>query len=97
MVQKVTGANWDESTLTYGTQPSVTSTDEAILKPSTSQWNYNASVDVTNMVQSMIASPSTNYGFAIKLATEQLYRSVVFASSEEASRSLRPKLVIVYH
>lgn len=97
LVQKVVGANWDESTLTYGTQPSVTTTDEAILKPSTSQWNYNTSVDVTAMVQSMVASPSTNYGFAIKLATEQLYRSVVFASSEEASRSLRPKLVIVYN
>lgn len=97
LVQKVVGTNWDESTLTYGTQPSVTTTDQAILKASVSQWNYNTSVNVTKMVQSMVASPSTNYGFAIKLATEQLYRSIVFASSEEASRSLRPKLVIVYH
>lgn len=97
LVQKVVGANWDESTLTYGTQPSTTTTDQAILNPSTSQWNYNATVDVTRMVQSMVASPSTNYGFAIKLATEQLYRSIVFASSEEASRSLRPRLLVVYH
>jgi hypothetical protein len=95
-IQQVVGANWDESTLTYDNQPASTTTDEAALSASTSQWNYNAVADVTKIVRKMVANPSNNFGFAIKLQTEAIYRSVVFASSETSIRSERPKLVVVY-
>jgi len=95
-VQQVVGADWDESTLTYDNQPAGTTTDEAELAASTSQWNYNTTVDVTAIVKKMVASPETNYGFGIKLKTEQLYRSIVFASSEATCRTQRPKLVVIY-
>jgi hypothetical protein len=95
-IQQVIGANWDESTLTYDNQPGSTTTDEAALPASTSQWNYNAVADVTKIVKKMVADPSKNFGFVIKLQTEAIYRSVVFASSETSIRSQRPKLVVVY-
>lgn len=97
LVQRVVGANWTESGLTFDNQPATTTTDQAMLAPSESQWNYNAEVDVTDIVKTMVANPSENYGFAIKLATEIKYRSIVFASSETTSRSLRPKLVIKFN
>jgi len=95
-VQQVVGSDWNETTLTYDNQPATTTTDQAELGASTSQWNYNTAVDVTAIVKKMVANPSTNFGFGIKLQTEQVYRSIVFASSETTCRTQRPKLVIIY-
>jgi len=95
-VQQVIGGDWDEATLTYDNQPTITSVDQASLTASTSQWNYNAVVNVTAIVKKMVANPSANYGFCIKLKTEQKYRSIIFASSEATDRNLRPRLVITF-
>jgi hypothetical protein len=94
LVQQVLGP-WDETTLTYDNQPSTSTEDQGFLSASTSQWNYNAVVDVTALVQKMVADPSTNYGFGIRLVNESIYRSVVFGSSEAAS-NVRPRLVVKF-
>jgi hypothetical protein len=88
-------APWDETTLTYDNQPPTSTEDEGYLPASTSQWNYNAVIDVTALVQKMVANPATNFGFGIRLVNESIYRSVVFGSSE-AARNARPKLVVKY-
>lgn len=93
-VQQVLGP-WDETTLTYDNQPATSAENQGYLAASTSQWNYNAVVDVTALVQKMVADPSTNYGFGIRLVNESIYRSVVFGSSE-ANRNVRPRLVVKY-
>lgn len=93
-VQQVLGP-WDETTLTYDNQPATSVENQGYLAASTSQWNYNAVVDVTALVQKMVAEPSTNYGFGIRLVNESIYRSVVFGSSE-APRDVRPRLVVKY-
>jgi hypothetical protein len=95
-VQQVVGSDWDETTLTYDNQPTTTTVGEASLAASTSQWSYNAVVNVTAIVKKMVANPSKNYGFCIKLKTEQLYRSIIFASSEATDKKLRPGLVVVF-
>jgi hypothetical protein len=64
---------------------------------STLEWNYNASVDVTNLVKNMVASPSTNYGFGLRLVTENIYRDMVFSTCEAADSTKRPRLVVRYH
>ena len=88
---------WDESTLVFSPKlPRSTNAGQAILPASTSHWNYNPVVDVTAMVAHMIAYPNENYGFSINLITQQKYRSIVFGSSEQPDKSLRPKLVVVY-
>jgi hypothetical protein len=93
-LQRIT-STWDESTVTWNTQPSVTTTNQASLAASVSpSQNYN--IDVTNMVVDMINNPGTSFGFRISLVTESAYRSLVFASSDNATSSLHPKLVITY-
>ncbi|CAN5471252.1 hypothetical protein BH10BAC2_BH10BAC2_24000 [soil metagenome] len=93
-VQQVLGP-WDETTLTYDNQPATSSEYQGYLAASTSQWNYNAVVDLTTLVQKMVTDPATNYGFGIRLVNESIYRSVVFGSSE-AARNVRPRLVVKY-
>jgi len=64
-VRRVNGADtWDESTITWANQPRTLAFHQVTLPASTSQWNYNANVDVTNIVQDMInADPSKRTGF----------------------------------
>jgi len=93
-VDRVTGI-WDESTLTYNNQPTHTTVGQAILPASTSTWGYSPVVDVTEMVSVFVAHPNKNHGFFISLITQQIYRSLIFSSSE-ADKSLRPKLVVSY-
>ena len=96
VVEGVTGSNWSESNLTWNTQPSVTSNGRTVIPSSTSQWAYNANVDVTAIVRKMVANPTSNFGFRLSLSNESAYRSMIFASSENADVNKRPMLVVVY-
>ena len=87
---------WDESIINFANRPQKITDDKVILPASTSQWNYNPVVDVTSLVSYMVAHPSENFGFFIKLQTQESYRSLVFGSSEQSDKNLRPKLVIKY-
>ena len=97
LVQRVVGGQWDQTTITWNNAPALTSVGQDTLPASTSEWNYNASVDVTNLVKNMVASPSTNFGFGLRLVTENIYRDMVFSTCEAADSTLRPKLVVRYH
>lgn len=94
-VQRIT-STWDESTVTWNTQPSSTTENQSKVPPSRSQWKYNASADVTKMVRYFLDNPSKNYGFMLSLVNESPYHSMGFYSSEYANAKKRPKLVIVY-
>lgn len=97
LVQEVIGGTWDQTTITWNNAPALTSVGQDTIPASTSEWNYNASVDVTNLVKKMVASPSTNYGFGLRLITENIYRDMVFGTCEVADSTLRPRLVVRYH
>lgn len=94
LVKRVT-TPWDENSVTWNTQPNTTVINESLIPPSTSQWNYNASVDVTNIVETMVKNSSNN-GFLLKLTSEEVYRSMGFCSSEYSDASKHPKLIVVY-
>ena len=87
---------WDESTVTWNTQPKATDKREYVTAPSTSQWNSNTFVEVTELVKPMVADNAVNNGFMLRLAVEGIYRSIIFASSEEENANKRPKLVVIY-
>ena len=61
----------------------------------TSTWNYDLNVSVTNMVQDMI-SENKRYGFALKFVIDDIYRSIVLGSSEASDPTKRPKLIVTY-
>ena len=44
----------------------------------------------------MIKTASNNYGFMLKLETEEYYRRMVFASSDNNDSEIHPKLDIYY-
>ncbi len=95
LVQRVVGS-WDQSTLTWATQPLITQLDQAVIPSSNAQWNYNPVIDVKNMVQHMVGHPVNNYGFEVSLSREQKYRSIIFGSCETTDATKRPTLIVIY-
>lgn len=94
-VRRVT-ANWDESTITWNNKPATSNDGQVAIPGTTAQWNYNLpEIDVTELVKTMV-STNTNYGFNLLLQTEEIYRSVLLSSSDNADPGRRPKLVVVY-
>ncbi|MEP6683073.1 MAG: DNRLRE domain-containing protein [Parafilimonas sp.] len=89
-------SEWDQSTLTYLNRPKNSIDHSVTMAASTSQWNYNAVVDVTSYVSYFVEKPSENYGFYIHLIDQAQYRSMVFGSSEQSDKNFRPKLVVTY-
>ncbi len=93
-IEKIT-ESWDEGTVTWNTEPSVSTVDRVTVPEITSAME-DIVVDITALVQDRWANPSTTYGFRLKQATETPYRGVRFCSSDHSDTSLRPKLVIKY-
>lgn len=89
-------SNWDESTVTWNTQPSTTTTNHVYIHASgTSNENY-LNIDVTTLVKDIIANPSSGYGFMLKLQDENYYRNLNFCTSDHPNSSLHPKIEICY-
>jgi len=95
VIQRVTNS-WDENTVTWNNQPSVTTQNQVFLSASTSTIQDYLNIDVTNLVQDMIDNPNNSHGFRLKLVTEEYYRRMVFASSDWTDASLHPKLEVTF-
>jgi len=94
-LKRVTGS-WDETTITWNNKPGSTDANQVEVPASNTQWNYNVTdLDVTQLVKDM-RSNNQNYGFVMQLQNEQIYRAILFGSSELADATKRPKLVVVY-
>lgn len=93
-VQRVT-SNWVENEVTWNTQPTTTNQNQVILPESSTRNQDYIDIDVTKLVNEMVLS-GVNYGFMLKLATEEYFRSMFFCSSENENSNMRPKLVIEY-
>jgi hypothetical protein len=91
---RVTSA-WDEKLVTWNNQPTVAPTVSAALAQSTTPLQ-NYTLDVTNDVSSMVGNPSTNYGWLIKMNTEQTYAGLFFHSSDSPTSESRPELIVDY-
>jgi hypothetical protein len=88
-------AAWGESIITFSNQPSVTVLEAAFLVPSTVgviEW------DITNMVQGWYEGSIPNYGLMLGAVDEtSLEAWAYFRSSDYATASQRPKLLITYY
>lgn len=94
IIQRVT-TYWNEYLVTWDTQPQTTAQNGVIIPQSTSP-DQDYSLDVTQLVQDMMDNPNTSFGFQIRLQTEEFYRSLVFASSDNVDPTNHPKLEITY-
>lgn len=87
---------WNEHTVTWFTQPVATLYHEVSIPASTGPHDDYINIDVTQLVQDMIDSAQSSYGFEIRLVSEEYYRALVFASSDCADPALRPRLEVSY-
>ena len=87
---------WNENAVNWNNQPATTTQNQAFLPASTSSIQNYLNINVTNLVQDMVADPDNSYGFQIKLVTEEYYRKMIFASSDNVDSRLHPKLVVCY-
>lgn len=94
-LKRVTSA-WDENLVTWNNQPTTTNVGEVVLPESVSDTQNYLNIDVTNLAKGMIADSTTNFGFMLKLQTEEYYRSMLFASSDNDDPSVHPKLDVYY-
>ncbi len=95
VLQKVI-SNWNEDLVTWNNQPLTTTENQIVLFQSEAVIQHYLDLNVTTLLKGMIENRDTNYGFMIKLDTEEHYRSMVFASSDNEDSSLHPRLVIYY-
>jgi PKD repeat protein len=87
--------HWNQDTVTWNTQPNTTLDGAIILPTSTSNTQNYPDIDVTLHVRDMVYYPETNFGWKLQLITEELYRSMEFASSNDNTVQYRPKLTII--
>lgn len=91
-IEKVTQA-WNESQVSWNTQPTTTTTGRIWIGPSSSP-TENLKVNITALVQEMIDNPTKNYGLKMRLESELKYRSRNYASEDHTNSAIHPKLVI---
>ncbi len=94
LIQRVT-SSWTAATVKWVNQPAVTTTNQIVIPHTTQPFLDLVDMDVKTLVQSMVTS-NANYGFLIRLQTENIYNSRIFASSFYSNQSLHPKLVVEY-
>lgn len=89
-------SDWSDSTITWNNKPATTDEDRTAVPASTARWNFNAvGLDVTAMVKEMVKG-GKNFGFCLELQNEEIYRSILFGSSEHKNSEKRPKLEVEY-
>jgi hypothetical protein len=86
---------WDQSIVTWNSQPSTTTTGRIYITPSTST-TENRQVNLTSLVQAWVNDPGSNYGLKMYLENEVKYRARNYASTDHSNTALRPKLIITY-
>lgn len=89
-------SQWDEQTVSWNNQPATTRNSE-VLVAGTDNAMLEYKIVVTKLVQEMIEKPEKNHGFMFQLETEEFYRRVLFASSDNTNQTKHPKLIIGYN
>ncbi|HEY2649665.1 MAG TPA: DNRLRE domain-containing protein [Puia sp.] len=93
-IQRLT-TDWNPDSVSWNSRPTSVELNEASIPASTTIWNNDAlNIDVTALVNDLLNN--NNYGFALQGKTEEIYRSMSFASCKVADPTKRPKLVVVY-
>jgi len=95
VLQRVT-SNWLENTVTWNTQPSVTTVNEVILPQSANAAQDYLGIDVTALCQDMINDPQGRFGFMLSMIQPSFYRAMIFASSDHPNPAQHPRITIVF-
>ena len=87
--------SWDEHTVYWYEQPEISSDDQVIVNSSNIFNQHYLNIDITDIAQAIIDNPEEGHGLLVRLSEEtNLYRSVVFASSDHPDSLLWPSIDI---
>ncbi len=86
--------SWDKTTVTWNNQPTTTSDNQVLIPNSINPTQDYLGIDVSQLIRD--AKQLGNYGFLLKLATEQHYRRLTFASGDYADDTKHPELIVKY-
>ncbi|MBN2571917.1 MAG: DNRLRE domain-containing protein [Ignavibacteriales bacterium] len=89
-------SSWDENTITWNTQLVATYQNEVYVPKSSTPTQDFIDINITNLVQDIVDNRDLSYGFLLLLQEETPYKILLFASSNNSNRSLRPKLAVYY-
>ena len=95
LIQRTT-SSWDEGTVTWVNQPSVTVENQVIIPSSTSSNQSFPSIDITKLVEDVLADNNKNLEMMLSSKLKTHYRMKSFATSNHVNSQLHPKLVIEY-
>lgn len=85
---------WLENEVTWNKHPEYTEENQVTIPSSDFPTQNYPDVDVTSLIEDMIAMPRVSFGFLLKLETEEHYRMMNFCSSDHSNPNLRPKLTV---
>jgi len=86
--------SFDTHTVTWNTQPALKHSDSVFIYPSSSRWNEDDSLDVTNMIIDMFHHGNT--GFMLRLQNETVYNERMFGSCYFSDSTKHPSLTVQY-
>lgn len=89
-------APWADNTVTWNNQPATTNLNAAALPQSTYSMQTYLNIDVSALVQDMVADPSNSFGFMLKLDNETPSRGLLFYGGLAPNSDMRPQLVVAY-
>lgn len=89
-------SDWDENTVNWNNQPSYTTQNQVNLAASTNDTMNYPNIDITNLFNDIWTNPTTSFGIILMLNSEQYYRAMLFASSDNADILKRPILKVCY-
>ncbi len=95
VIQRIT-TRWDESTVTWATQPSATTDNEIYVEGPVLPTQNFPDIDITNLILDYRLFWDKSYGLLLKLQNEAPYRMLLLSSSDHPIEQLRPKLDIYY-
>lgn len=94
IIERIT-QNWNESIVTWNTQPNSTSLNSTTIASSNSNSQDYLNIPVTGIVTDMYNN-NAHYGIKLKLLNETLTNSMIFCSLNYTNTTKHPKLIVTY-
>jgi len=95
VIQRIT-SGWDESTVSWNTQPTTITNNQVAVNGSISATQDFPNINMTTLIRDIIANRNNSYGLMLKLQNEDPYKILLFESSDHQNEHLRPKLDVYY-
>jgi hypothetical protein len=95
IIQRIT-SGWNESTVTWRTQPSVTMENQVMVDGAILPTQDFPDIDVTQLIGDYVHDRENSHGLLLRFQNENPYKVALLASSDHPIEQLRPKLEVHY-